>query len=175
MTGLVEAQNAYDKIMNLELAMDAFCQAFPQATSVSASQVANNNQKVALDLAWILFYYSTLKLIDYLGLHDRFAILLWAQHQAANFPNTPVVSDFTTSFADGTVLCAIIETKVLGSLDTRSMSPITKAANLRRAFDAAEKHLAVPKLLSATDVTSNSPDEISILVYLTLLFHKCKS
>jgi hypothetical protein len=172
--GLVEPQNAYDKITNLNLAMDVLAQHFPGFTEVSASSIASNNLKIALDLAWSLFYFSTLKPIKYCGLEDRFALLLWTQHTASAFPNTPIINDFANSFSDGLVICAIIESKIPGSLDTRSFSSIQKQANLRRGFDAAEKHFAIPKFLSPVDVIRDDPDEISMIVYLTLLYEHCK-
>lgn len=173
--GLVEAHSAYDKITNLNLWMDAFSQQFPDFSALNASAIASNNPKIALDLAWQLFYYTMLGPIKYCGLENRFAILLWVQHTVSSFPQTPIVHDFTTSFSDGLTIGAIIESKVPGSLDIRNWSNIQKADNLRRALEAAEKHLGIPKLITPIDVTSDEPDEISIIVYLTLLYDKCKN
>ena len=173
--GLVDTQSAYDKITNLNLAVDAFAAKFEGSGNVNTSAIASHNPKASLDCVWMFFYYSLLKPIQYCGLEDRFALLLWAQHSISSFPNTPVLHDFSQSFSDGLALCALVESKFPGVFDLRSMSPIHKADNLRKAFDAIEKNLGVPKLLSAIDVTSDEADEISMIVYLTLIYHSMKT
>jgi hypothetical protein len=173
--GLVEASSAYDKITNLNLALDVFAEQFPEVGAINASAIASNNPKAALDLAWILFYHSTLKPIKYCGLENRFGLLLWTQHTVSGFLNTPVIHDFANSFSDGIALSAIIESKLPKAIESRNMLNIQKTDNLRKAFEVAEKSFAIPKLLSPIDVTSENPDEISMIVYLTLLYENCKN
>lgn len=169
--GLVEPTSMFDKINNLNLALDAFAEAFPAANLPVSSAIASNNAKATVDCAWQLFYHSTLKKITYCGLEDRFAILLWIQHTVSSFPNIPLVSDFTQSFTDGLVLCALIESRCPSAIDTRSLSNIQKTDNLRKAFDLAEQLLQIPKFLTPFDVMSASADEISMIVFLTLLYN----
>jgi hypothetical protein len=173
--GLVEVDSAYGKITNLNLMMDAFCERYPDAGAVSASAIASNNPKAALDFAWVLFYNAVLKPIKYCGLEDRFALLLWIQHAISAFPHTPVVHDFTSSFADGLSIGAILESKAPGSIDVRNWSNIHRTDNLRKAFETAEKLFGIPKIISPIDVTSDQPDEISMILYLTLLYEKFKN
>ena len=47
--------------------------------------------------------------------------------------------------------------------------------NLNKAFDIAQKHLGIPKLLDAEDVDTPEPDEKSIMTYVSLFFHYQKS
>ena len=168
--GLGEANSVYDKITNLNLATDAFVQHYPAAIFPNASAVASNNPKALVDFAWQLFYHSTLKKIQYCGLEDRFALMLWIQHTVSSFANISLVSDFTQSLADGLVLCALIESKSPSSIDTRSMNNIQRTDNLRKAFDLAEQLFHIPKFLSPMDIISSTPDEISMIVFLTMLY-----
>lgn len=169
--GLVEAQSAYDKITNLNLVMDAFELQYPSASLPSASAVASNNPKASVDFAWQLFYHSTLKTLQYCGLEDRFALLLWIQHTVSSFTHISLISDFTQSLSDGLAICAIIESKAPNSVDTRNLTNIQRTDNLRKAFDLAEQLFHIPKFLAPMDVISPTPDEVSILVFLTML-HK---
>lgn len=168
--GLVEAQETHDKITNLDLASEAFERQFPAATLPSASAVASGNSKAIVDFAWQLFYHSTLQKIQYCGLEDRFALLLWIQHAVSSFTHVSLISDFTHSFSDGLAICAIIESKSPSSIQTRNLTSNQKTDNLRKAFDLAEEVFHIPKFLAPIDVISPSPDEISMIIFLTLLY-----
>lgn len=170
---LQEAHSSYEKLTNLNIASNHFLQTFPDATPASSSAILARNPKATLDFVWTLFYHSQLKRAQYCGLHDRFAILLWCQHTVATSPMVVTISDFLQSFSDGIALCAIVESFHPNALDLQDLSPIHKTDNLRKAFDAIEKHFGIPKLLSPLDVISETPDEISIIVYLTLIFKHC--
>lgn len=168
--GLVEAQETHDKITNLDLVSDAFERQFPAAVFPNASAVASGNSKAIVDYAWQLFYHSTLQKIQYCGLEDRFALLLWIQHAVSSFPHVSLVSDFTQSLSDGLALCALIESKSPSSIDTRNLNNNQRTDNLRKAFDLAEELFHIPKVLAPIDVISPSPDEISMIIFLTMLY-----
>ncbi len=46
---------------------------------------------------------------------------------------------------------------------------------LTTAFEIAEKHMNIPKLLEASDIIEGDPDERSIQLYASLFFHAFSS
>jgi len=47
----------------------------------------------------------------------------------------------------------------------------TTVPNLNTAFELAEKHLGIPKLLDAQEVSEGNVDERSLVLYVSLYFH----
>lgn len=56
-------------------------------------------------------------------------------------------------------------------INYESLSAQDSIANLNNAFDVAEKHLEITRLLDAEDVNVAHPDEKSIITYVSLFYH----
>ena len=96
-------------------------------------------------------------------------LLAWVRERVVNYGLS--VTDFKSSFNDGQVFAALIHSIVPESLDFETISPASPAKNLETAFDAGLQSLQVPCLLSIEDMVTGQPDERSVVLYTSLLFH----
>eukprot|EP01125_Pyxidicula_operculata_P013979 TRINITY_DN4639_c0_g2_i1.p1 TRINITY_DN4639_c0_g2~~TRINITY_DN4639_c0_g2_i1.p1 ORF type:complete len:418 (-),score=95.61 TRINITY_DN4639_c0_g2_i1:715-1968(-) len=160
-----------DKMQNLSSSIAFFSSKYNiQMTSVSVPMLLSGNIKVLMDLIWDIIYYSSIKVLSYDGLNDRFALFKWVQHRVAPFQIT--IKDFTTSFADGQVFLALLHSYHPGIIDIDSLTEYKVAENVRLAFKLASEHWGVPKLLDPTDIVSGDIDQISVIVYLSICYFK---
>ena len=82
------------------------------------------------------------------------------------------VKEFTFSWQDGLAFCALIHRHRPDLLDFDSLNKKNKKENIELAFDIAEKHLGITKLLDVEDLTEIvKPDERSVMTYVALYFH----
>ena len=77
------------------------------------------------------------------------------------------VKDFSSCWRDGEAFLALIDA-IDPSIDARAKgrAVLTNRARLQLAFDLAEQHLGVKKLLDAEDIDVPDPDERSIMTYV---------
>jgi len=81
------------------------------------------------------------------------------------------IKDFGESWYDGLGFCALIHAFDPSLIDYDSLSAENKQANLERAFDLAEKHLDIPRLLDPADICAEDemsrPDDQCFMTYLS--------
>lgn len=102
-------------------------------------------------------------------------LLLWCQRKTAPYKNVNV-QNFHMSWKDGLAFCALIHRHRPDLLDYSKLSKDHPLENLNLAFDIAEKHLNIPRMLDAEG------EFILFLLFLTdtrkckLIFHypRCK-
>ena len=81
------------------------------------------------------------------------------------------ITNFKTSWTDGTAFCAIINRYRPDILNYADVNPGDARGNLERAFAAAQS-LGIDRLLDAEDLVGNAaPDDKSIVAYV-LEFYK---
>uniref|UniRef100_A0A8C4MAE4 Nesprin-2 n=1 Tax=Equus asinus TaxID=9793 RepID=A0A8C4MAE4_EQUAS len=93
------------------------------------------------------------------------ALLLWAQEQCATYESVSV-TDFKSSWRNGTAFLAIIHALRPNLIDMKSVKHRSNKDNLKEAFRIAEQELKIPKLLEPEDVDVVNPDEKSIMTYV---------
>ncbi|CAF3955463.1 unnamed protein product, partial [Rotaria sordida] len=76
------------------------------------------------------------------------------------------VRDFTSSWRDGLAFNALIYSIRPELIDLRRISRMDVRDRLENAFNVAEQHLGVPRLIDAEDVDVTKPDEKSIMTYI---------
>jgi actinin alpha len=124
--------------------------------------------KIILGLLWSIILRFAVQDISEEELSAKEALLLWCQKKTKGYNNVDV-KNFTRSFQDGLAFCALIHKHRPDLLDFDSLDPNDKIGNLNKAFDVADKHLDVAKLLDAEDVV-NIGDEKSIITYVAALY-----
>ena len=82
-------------------------------------------------------------------------LLLWCQRKTQPYKNVNVLN-FHTSFKDGLAFCALIHRHRPDLIDYDKLSKDDPLKNLNLAFDIAEKHLDIPKMLDAEGKRSSS-------------------
>jgi hypothetical protein len=75
-------------------------------------------------------------------------LLLWCQRKTAPYKNVNV-QNFHMSWKDGLALCALIHRHRPDLLDYSKLTKDHPLDNLNLAFDIAEKHLNIPRMLDA--------------------------
>lgn len=75
-------------------------------------------------------------------------LLLWCQRKTQPYKNVNV-QNFHMSFKDGLAFCALIHRHRPDLIDYDKLSKEDPIKNLNLAFDIAEKHLDIPRMLDA--------------------------
>lgn len=98
-------------------------------------------------------------------------LLLWCQRKTAGYRDVNV-QNFSTSWKDGLAFCALIHKHRPDLLDYSKLSHDNPMANLNLAFDVAEQHLDIPRMLDPEDmVRAVKPDERSVMAYVSSYYH----
>ena len=81
------------------------------------------------------------------------------------------IRDFSSSWQSGLCFNALIHSHMPDLINFNKLDKDDRIGNLRNAFDIAEKHLGIPKLLDAEDVDVSKPDEKSVITYVASYYH----
>src|SRR5262245_61925711 len=140
------------------------------------SDIFDCNVKLILGLVWSLFRALRMKSLEGPGQSSlEESLLKWVREQTAGYEGVNV-TDFKYSFGDGLAFAALIHkydpTLInYDALDKKDKSKENKAAILNKAFDIAESKMAIPKLLDVDELIAGDPDERSVQLYVSLVFH----
>uniref|UniRef100_A0A8C1FID5 Actinin, alpha 2b n=1 Tax=Cyprinus carpio carpio TaxID=630221 RepID=A0A8C1FID5_CYPCA len=82
------------------------------------------------------------------------------------------IQDISVEGKDGLALCALIHRHRPDLIDYAKLNKDDPLGNLNLAFDIAEKHLDIPKMLDAEDILNTpKPDERAIMTYVSCFYH----
>ncbi|XP_068793519.1 dystonin isoform X12 [Struthio camelus] len=95
-------------------------------------------------------------------------LLLWSQQTTEGYAGIRC-ENFTTCWRDGKLFNAIIHKYRPDLIDMNTVAVQSNLANLEHAFFVAEK-LGVARLLDPEDVDVSSPDEKSVITYVSSLY-----
>ncbi|XP_066035849.1 dystonin isoform X2 [Chamaea fasciata] len=95
-------------------------------------------------------------------------LLLWSQQTTEGYAGIRC-ENFTTCWRDGRLFNAIIHKYRPDLIDMNTVAVQSNLANLEHAFFVAEK-LGVARLLDPEDVDVSSPDEKSVITYVSSLY-----
>ncbi|XP_078456518.1 uncharacterized protein LOC144722284 isoform X2 [Lampetra planeri] len=102
------------------------------------------------------------------GTPGRERLLAWARLVAKDVPGLSC-HNFSSSWRDGRLLCAIVHAHRPGLVDLEEVRRRGARQNLEEALSLAESELGVPRLLDPEDVDVDAPDEKSIITYVSAL------
>uniref|UniRef100_A0A3Q2ZGI1 Microtubule-actin cross-linking factor 1-like n=1 Tax=Kryptolebias marmoratus TaxID=37003 RepID=A0A3Q2ZGI1_KRYMA len=95
-------------------------------------------------------------------------LLLWSQQAVEGYPGLRCVN-FTSSWSDGRVFNALLHRYRPDLIDMEAVARQSNRENLEQAFEIAES-LGVTRLLDAEDVDVPSPDEKSVITYVSSIY-----
>ncbi|XP_069372125.1 microtubule-actin cross-linking factor 1, isoforms 1/2/3/4/5 isoform X7 [Paralichthys olivaceus] len=95
-------------------------------------------------------------------------LLLWSQQATEGYPGLRCVN-FTSSWSDGRMFNALLHRYRPDLIDMEVVSRQSNCENLEQAFEIAES-LGVTRLLDAEDVDVPSPDEKSVITYVSSIY-----
>uniref|UniRef100_A0A669DMT5 Spectrin beta chain n=1 Tax=Oreochromis niloticus TaxID=8128 RepID=A0A669DMT5_ORENI len=94
----------------------------------------------------------------------------WLWVQGGGYPNVNI-HNFTTSWRDGMAFNALIHKHRPDLIDFDKLKKSNAHYNLQNAFNLAEQHLGLTKLLDPEDISVDHPDEKSIITYVVTYYH----
>lgn len=158
-------------ISNVNKALDFVAGKGVKLVSIGAEEIVDGNLKMTLGMIWTIILRFA---IQDIAVEESFAkdgLLLWCQRKTAPYKNVNV-QNFHTSFKDGLAFCALIHRHRPDLIDYDTLSKETPLENLNYAFDVAEKHLDIPRMLDAEDMVNTAkPDERAVMTYVSSYYH----
>lgn len=122
-------------------------------------------------LLWTLILRFTIADINVEGLTAKEGLLLWCQRKTIDY-NDVDVRNFTSSWTDGLAFCALLHRYRPDLLDYHRLNKQDHRGNMKLAFDLADEHIGISKLLEVEDVCDVAkPDERSVMTYIAQYFH----
>ncbi|XP_071795846.1 alpha-actinin-4-like isoform X2 [Asterias amurensis] len=159
------------KISNVQKALDYIQSKGVRLVSIGAEEIVDSNLKMTLGMIWTIILRFAIQDISVEAHSSKDGLLLWCKRKTAPYRNVNV-SNFHLSWKDGLAFCALIHRHRPDLLDYNSLSKDDPQKNLELAFEVAEKHLDIPKMLDPQDIINTAkPDERSIMTYVSCYYH----
>ena len=151
-------------ILNINNALN-FVRSKDVHLTISGEDIADGNLKLTLGMIWMLIHRFAIQEINFEEGTAKEGLLNWF-----NEDNEYKVKDFHDSFKDGLALCGFIRKQNPDLLNMKEVVEEEPIHNLNLAFDLAEKHFGVPKMLDAKDMIEK-PNDLAIMTYISSFYH----
>ncbi|XP_064408618.1 spectrin beta chain, non-erythrocytic 4 [Latimeria chalumnae] len=144
--------------------------------NVGSHDIVDGNHRLTLGLIWTIILRFQIQVIKIETEDNREtrsakdALLLWCQMKTAGYPEVNI-QNFTTSWRDGLAFNALIHRHRPDLIDFTKLTKSNATFNLQQAFNSAEQHLGLTKLLDPEDVNTENPDEKSVITYVVSFYH----
>ncbi|XP_017494202.1 PREDICTED: alpha-actinin, sarcomeric-like, partial [Rhagoletis zephyria] len=161
----------FHKIANVNKALDFIASKGVKLVSIGAEEIVDGNTKMTLGLIWTIILRFAIQDISVEEMTAKEGLLLWCQRKTAPYRNVNV-QNFHLSWKDGLAFCALIHRHRPDLIDYSKLSKDNPLHNLNLAFDIAEKHLGIPRMLDAEDMVNVAkPDERAVMTYVSCYYH----
>lgn len=100
----------------------------------------------------------------------REALLRWAKKTTTKYPGVNV-TDFSSSWRDGLGFSALVHRNRPDLVDWRNIREVASRDRLDHVFNVMQKEYNIAKLLDPCDVDTNSPDERSMITYISSIYN----
>ncbi|XP_078279424.1 microtubule-actin cross-linking factor 1 isoform X11 [Rhinoraja longicauda] len=162
----------FHRLQNVQIALDYLKQRQVKLVNIRNDDITDGNPKLTLGLIWTIILHFQISEI-YVGgesgdMSAKEKLLLWSQKLTEGYSGLKC-SNFTSSWSDGKVFNAIIHKYRPDLIDMEKISTQSNQENLEQAFAVAES-LGVTRLLDPEDVDVPSPDEKSVLTYVSSIY-----
>nr|XP_020444330.1 alpha-actinin-4-like [Monopterus albus] len=159
------------KINNVNKALDFIASKGVKLVSIGAEEIVDGNAKMTLGMIWTIILRFAIQDISVEETSAKEGLLLWCQRKTAPYKNVNV-QNFHISWKDGLAFNALIHRHRPDLINYDSLRKDDPLTNLNNAFEVAEKHLDIPKMLDAEDIVGTlRPDEKAIMTYVSCFYH----
>uniref|UniRef100_A0A3Q3JEN0 Spectrin beta chain n=1 Tax=Monopterus albus TaxID=43700 RepID=A0A3Q3JEN0_MONAL len=136
--------------------------------NVGSHDIVDGNHRLTLGLIWTII----LRFQDAgsPGLHAGLHLNLQRISPCSRYPEVNI-QNFTTCWRDGLAFNALIHRHRPDLIEFHKLTRSNATHNLQQAFNIAEQHLGLTKLLDPEDVNTENPDEKSIITYVVSYYH----
>ncbi|KAK2921729.1 hypothetical protein Q8A73_001214 [Channa argus] len=160
----------FHKIANVNKALDFITSKGVKLVSIGAEEIVDGNVKMTLGMIWtiilrfaiqtFLWKKHLLRKVFFYGVREKLPL------QECQCPKLPCQLEGWPRFR------ALIHRHRPDLLDYSKLNKDDPLGNLNLAFDIAEKHLDIPKMLDAEDIINTpKPDERAIMTYVSCFYH----
>ncbi|TMS04779.1 hypothetical protein E3U43_009936 [Larimichthys crocea] len=162
----------FHRLQNVQIALDYLKKRQVKLVNIRNDDITDGNPKLTLGLIWTIILHFQISEIHVTGESEDMTakerLLLWSKQITEGYVGVRC-DNFTTSWRDGRLFNAIIHKYRPDMVDMTHVSSQTNRSNLEHAFCAAEQ-LGVARLLDPEDVDVQSPDEKSVITYVSTLY-----
>uniref|UniRef100_A0A8C1LZC1 Dystonin n=1 Tax=Cyprinus carpio TaxID=7962 RepID=A0A8C1LZC1_CYPCA len=162
----------FHRLQNVQIALDYLKRRQVKLVNIRNDDITDGNPKLTLGLIWTIILHFQISEIHVTGESEDMTakerLLLWSQQMTEGYVGVRC-DNFTTSWRDGRLFSAIIHKYRPDLVDMSRVSTQSSRSNLEQAFGVAEQ-LGVARLLDPEDVDVSSPDEKSVITYVSTLY-----
>ncbi|XP_077469506.1 dystonin isoform X8 [Stigmatopora argus] len=162
----------FHRLQNVQIALDYLKRRQVKLVNIRNDDITDGNPKLTLGLIWTIILHFQISEIHVTGesqdMTAKERLLLWSKQITEGYVGVRC-DNFTTSWRDGRLFNAIIHKYRPDMVDMSRVSTQTNRSNLENAFGLAEQ-LGVARLLDPEDVDVQSPDEKSVITYVSTLY-----
>ncbi|XP_030626347.1 dystonin [Chanos chanos] len=162
----------FHRLQNVQIALDFLKRRQVKLVNIRNDDITDGNPKLTLGLIWTIILHFQISDIHVTGESEDMTakerLLLWSQQSTEGYVGVHC-DNFTTSWRDGRLFNAIIHKYRPDLVDMSRVSTQSSRSNLEQAFSVAEQ-LGVARLLDPEDVDVQSPDEKSVITYVSTLY-----
>nr|XP_019590194.1 PREDICTED: dystonin isoform X12 [Rhinolophus sinicus] len=162
----------FHRLQNVQIALDYLKRRQVKLVNIRNDDITDGNPKLTLGLIWTIILHFQMSDIHVTGESEDMSakerLLLWTQQATEGYAGIRC-ENFTTCWRDGKLFNAIIHKYRPDLIDMNTVAVQSNLANLEHAFYVAEK-IGVIRLLDPEDVDVSSPDEKSVITYVSSLY-----
>uniref|UniRef100_A0A8D0D3J4 Actinin alpha 4 n=1 Tax=Sander lucioperca TaxID=283035 RepID=A0A8D0D3J4_SANLU len=172
------------KINNVNKALDFIASKGVKLVSIGAEEIVDGNAKMTLGMIWtIILRFAIQDISSEFDGHLSPSASLVQIRTGFVISDCPVtchpfcltlnlICSLSDSWKDGLAFNALIHRHRPDLIDYDSLRKDDPVTNLNNAFEVAEKHLDIPKMLDAEDIVNTArPDEKAIMTYVSSFYH----
>ncbi|XP_045566332.1 dystonin isoform X31 [Salmo salar] len=162
----------FHRLQNVQIALDFLKRRQVKLVNIRNDDITDGNPKLTLGLIWTIILHFQISEIHVCGESEDMTakerLLMWSQQMTEGYVGVRC-DNFTSSWRDGRLFNAIIHKYRPDLVDMARVSGQTSRSNLEQAFSVAER-LGVARLLDPEDVDVQTPDEKSVITYVSTLY-----
>ncbi|XP_077193455.1 microtubule-actin cross-linking factor 1 isoform X16 [Paroedura picta] len=162
----------FHRLQNVQIALDFLKQRQVKLVNIRNDDITDGNPKLTLGLIWTIILHFQISDIYISGesgdMSAKEKLLLWTQKVTAGYVGLKC-TNFSSCWSDGKMFNAIIHRYRPDLVDMERVQIQSGRDNLEQAFEIAER-LGVTRLLDAEDVDVPSPDEKSVITYVSSIY-----
>ncbi|XP_044142353.1 LOW QUALITY PROTEIN: microtubule-actin cross-linking factor 1-like [Bufo gargarizans] len=162
----------FHRLQNVQIALDFLKQRQVKLVNIRNDDITDGNPKLTLGLIWTIILHFQISDIYVSGesgdMSAKEKLLLWTQKVTAGYIGVKC-TNFSSCWSDGKMFNAIIHRYRPDLVDMQKVEIQSNRENLEQAFEIAES-LGVTRLLDAEDVDVSSPDEKSVITYVSSIY-----
>jgi cortexillin 1/2 len=139
---------------------------------VGAEDFADDNLKIILGFFWTLFKKFRIQTIKQDDKSSEEGLLLWVKKTTEGYDGVNI-ENYRNSFRSGNAFLALCDAFIENPevFDYNKFDRSDPNTTLAKAYELAEAHLGIPKLLDPEETSSGEVDERSLVLYISLYFH----